>query len=119
MIDRRMNKRTPAEFKVNYIHSGDYLISFSKDISVDGMFIYTENPPPPGDKIKLTLSFGDLPGITVQAEVVWINLSRSPMDCGMAVKFLDLSPHIEKKTLHFINRVAILLKKNKGSPADY
>ena len=58
-IERRVNERVSVKFKINYIHAGDYLISNSKDISVSGMFIYTENPPPIGETITLAFSLED------------------------------------------------------------
>ncbi len=56
-LERRINQRIPAEFQVNYVHDGDYLISQSRDISIDGMFICTQNPAPV--KEMTTLSFID------------------------------------------------------------
>lgn len=109
--ERRTNKRVPAKFKVNYIHKGDYLISFSKDISVDGMFIHTENPSPVGDTPKLTFSIGDFQEVSVTAKVVWVNRKQSATDdSGMAVQFLDASPLLKENILHFVHRIAILEK---------
>jgi len=46
--DRRIIQRFPVDFRVDFIHAGDYLISCSKDISMDGMFVNTESPAPVG-----------------------------------------------------------------------
>ena len=57
-INRRIGMRVPANFKVDYIHKGDYILSFNKNISVDGMFICTENPPAVGQHIDLIFTLG-------------------------------------------------------------
>ena len=105
--ESRISERIPAEFKVNYIHEGDYLISHSKNISVDGMFLFTENPPPVSTHTKLEFSIGDLENIEINAEVVWVN-NASSQDLGMAVKFLNLDQEIKDAILKTINKVAVL-----------
>ena len=112
MPERRIKKRVPAKFKVSYIHEEDYLISFSKDISADGMFLYTKNPPPVGDTPMLTFSIDDLREISVTARVIWVNRARSETDSGIGVQFLDASPLLKKAILQFVNRVAIIEKES-------
>ena len=109
--DRRINKRVPAEFRVNYIHDGDYLISYSKDLSVDGMFIYTEHPTAVDDTSKLTFSIGELKDLSITAKVIWINKSKSPKDSGMGVQFIDPPKKLNEAILKIINRVALLEKE--------
>lgn len=106
--ERRSNKRIPAKFKINYVHNEDYLISFSKDISVEGMFIYTENPPAVGDITKLTFSIGKLDLISVNAKVIWVNVAGLKKDAGMGVQFIDPPTPLKKNILEIINRVAVL-----------
>ena len=105
--ERRVNKRIPAEFKVTYIHEGDYLISRSKDISVDGMFIYTEEPPPVGDTPRLTFAV-DGREFSVTARVVWVNREAQGADRGMGVQFLDPPDDFRRAILEMVRRVAIL-----------
>ena len=106
--ERRVNKRIPAKFKLTYIHKGDYLISFTKDISVGGMFIYTENPPPVGDCPELTFSIGELHDVKIRARVVWVNQASSPQDTGAAVQFIDPPSFLKKAILQFVNKIAVL-----------
>jgi len=106
-IERRVNTRVPAEFKVSYVHDGDYLISKTRDISIDGMFIYTENPPPVGDCPKLTFCLNNNE-ITIKTEVVWTNTSGSEIDTGMGVRFLDASTETRQAILKIVKRVAVL-----------
>ena len=104
--ERRVNERVAAEFKVSYIHDGDYLISYSKDISVDGMFIFTESPPAVGECPQLTFVVNDRE-ITLKAEVIWVNSSGSAKDSGMGVRFINLPTKLRQEILAMVNRIAV------------
>lgn len=106
--ERRNGARVPASFEVNYVHEGDYVISYSRDISVDGMFLYTNVPARIGDISKLHFSVGDLKDISITTKVVWVNHSPSSKDTGMAVQFLNTSPAVKENILKLIQRIAIL-----------
>jgi Tfp pilus assembly protein PilZ len=106
--ERRVATRVPAMFKVSFVHDGDYLISTTRDISVDGMFLFTENPANIGDTITLTFSLGELSDADVNAAVVWINRSGNSKDRGMAVKFIKPVHNVQKAILKIVNKVAVL-----------
>jgi uncharacterized protein (TIGR02266 family) len=106
--ERRTSDRASVEFKVSYIHKGDYLISFSRDISVDGMFLTTDNPPPVGDYPQLSFSLGELEEVTVTAKVVWVSNPGGATGSGMAVQFLELPPVLKETILKVVNRVSVL-----------
>jgi uncharacterized protein (TIGR02266 family) len=106
--ERRSTKRIPAKYEINFIHEGDYLISFSKDISVDGMFIQTDNFPDVGDITKLTFSIGELNKVSVEAKVVWVNDVESTKDAGMGVQFVNPPNHLKENILRVVKRVAVL-----------
>lgn len=105
--ERRISTRVPAQFKVDFIHKGDYLISHSRDISIDGMFLYTETPPQVTEQTELTFSIGDLHEVTLMAEVVWVNHTHSKKDSGMAVKFIDPKPELIDAILNIVHKVAV------------
>jgi len=105
--DRRNNLRVPTEFEVNYIHDGDYVISLSKDISADGMFIHTAHPPQVGDTPTLIFSIGELRDVSVQAQVMWVNTKENGLDCGMGVQFINIPDDLKAAILHIVNRVAV------------
>ncbi len=106
--ERRVNKRVPAKFKLTYIHKGDYLLSFSKDISVDGMFICTKKPPPVGDCPELSFSIGELHDVKIRARVVWVNRASSRQDAGAAVQFIDPPSFLKEAILQFVSKIAVL-----------
>ena len=102
--DRRSSIRVPGKYEINFINEGDYLISFSKDISVDGMFIQTESAPPVGEFTKLTFSIGNIEEISV----VWVNDSDTTGDPGMGVKFVKPPKKLKETILTMVKRVAVL-----------
>jgi len=105
--ERRMTTRVPAHFQVNFIHQGDYLISHTRDISVDGMFLYTTTPPPVGEQTELTFSIGGLNNVKLRADVVWVNHTTSRKDSGMAVRFIDPAPELIEAILGIVKKVAV------------
>lgn len=109
-VERRGKKRIPVKFKVDCIHAEDYLISFSKDISADGMFIHTENPPEVGRKIELHFSIDGVEKLKVPASVVWVNRSGEPKDYGLGVKFIRPGAALKDSIMRAVNKVAVLEK---------
>jgi len=106
--ERRINRRIPAKYEISYIHDGDYLISFSKDISIDGMFVHTDKVLPVGNLTELTFSIGELEQITVKAKVVWVNDSANTADYGMGIKFVEPPSALKETILKILNRVAVI-----------
>ncbi len=114
--ERRVHARVPASFKVNYIHQKNYIISFNRDISVDGMFICAEDPPPVGSQVKLLFSFGTLKEVEVPAVVVWVNPSKNTSERGMGVQFLDQpTPELKENILQYIDRIKVLHHELKNA----
>lgn len=106
--ERRLNKRLDTKFEISYVHDHDYLISFTKNISADGMFVETENPPEAGSTIKLIFSIGNLRKMEINAEVIWINKGPSSKDHGMGLKFLHMPARDKEALLKEINIIAVL-----------
>jgi len=116
LSERRSNKRIPAKFKINYVHDRDYLISYTKDLSVDGMFIYTKNPPEAGEITKLTFSIGQIDNVTIEAIVIWVNPSEIESELGMGVQFINPPEFLTKEILKAVNKIAVLL--DEGGKGD-
>ncbi|MFO7686672.1 MAG: PilZ domain-containing protein [Desulfobacterales bacterium] len=106
--ERRSSIRVPGKYEINYINEGDYLISYSKDISVDGMFIQTASAPPVGELTKLTFSIGNVEKVSVNAKVVWVNDSESSGDPGMGVQFVKPPKKLKETILALVKKVAVL-----------
>jgi len=107
--NRRIEERAPVDFQVNCIHKGDYVLSFSKNISLGGMFLCTPNPLEPGSKLKLTFPVEEYYHAEVMGIVVWVNRSPKVGETGMGVQFLSqLSTHLKENIMKHIKRVEIL-----------
>ncbi len=106
--ERRVAERIPSKFEVTFVHTGDYIISHSRDISADGMFLHTNNPPNKGETTQLKFNLGKNTPLDINAIVVWANMDQASMDKGMAVQFLDTTPKEKEAILKYIRKVAIL-----------
>ena len=106
--ERRTHKRIPAKYEISYIHDGDYLISSSKDISIDGMFIHTKKILPVGHHTTLNFSIEELRDISVEAKVAWVNESSNTLDYGMGIQFVNPPDVLQETILKIINRVAVI-----------
>jgi len=107
--DRRIIQRFPVAFRLDFIHAGDYLISCSRNISMDGMFINTTCPVPSGTHVNLIFPAGDNNEVEVAALVVWSRGKSSYHKPGMGVQFLSPLPQsVKKDFLKHIDRIVIL-----------
>jgi uncharacterized protein (TIGR02266 family) len=107
--NRRAEERVPVDFQVNYIHEEDYVLSFSKNISLGGMFLCTPDPLEPGSKVKLLFPVEEYYQAEVMAVVVWVNNSSSAGAIGMGVQFLSpLDSNLKESIMKHIKRVEIL-----------
>jgi c-di-GMP-binding flagellar brake protein YcgR len=107
--NRRTEERVPVDFQVECLHEGDYLLSFSKNISLGGMFLCTETPPEPGSKLTLVFPVEKYYQAEVLAIVVWVNKFPGSRENGMGVQFLSpLPPHLKDEIIKNVKRVEIL-----------
>jgi len=107
--DHRSEERIPVDFKVNFLHEGDYVLSFSKNISLGGMFLCTPDPLEPGSKLKLIFPVDEYYQAEVMAIVIWVNRSANSGEVGMGVQFLSqLSSNLKENIMKNIKRVEIL-----------
>jgi len=110
--DRRIIQRFPVDFRVDFIHAGDYLISCGRDISMDGMFINTISPAPVGSHVNVIFPVEGKHEVEVTALVVWNREKSSYQKPGMGVQFLSALPQTVKKNfLKHIDRIVILSEK--------
>lgn len=107
IAEQRSGKRVMSEIEIKMVQNEDYLISYSKNISAEGMFIRTDITPPKGDILNLNFTFASNAPMSVDAEVVWVNTNAST-DNGIGVKFIDPPEHIRTAILKIVNRIALL-----------
>ena len=110
--DRKIINRLPHDFRVDFIHAGDYMISCSQDVSMDGMFINTNSSPPVGSLVNLIFPAEDHLDVEVSALVVWNRKQSSYQKPGMGVQFLSPLPQTVKNNfLKDIDRIVILSER--------
>ena len=110
--DRRIIQRFPVDFRVDFIHNEDYMISCSRDISMDGMFINTSSPAPVGTHVNLIFPDEGHHDVEVAALVVWNREKDMHRKPGMGVQFLSPLPQAVKKNFFKdIDRIVILSDK--------
>lgn len=108
MIDRRKNERVPRRMKIIFIHEDDYLISYSRNLSVDGMYLYTPDPPDYGDIIDIRFALSEEEQIAARAKVMWVHPGSDSEDSGVGVQFLEL-PHDSQTSIRkAVRRIAVL-----------
>lgn len=105
--EKRISPRIPVKIDVNFFLEGDYLISLSKDISPDGMFLCTESPTNVGRPLELSFKIENVK-FNVNAEVVWVNYRGQLQDKGMGVRFTEMNTKTKEMLLQAASRVAIL-----------
>jgi len=110
--DRRIIQRFPVDFRVDFVHAGHYMISCSKDISMDGMFINTKTPAPVGTHVNLIFPAEGKHEVEVGALVVWNREKSIYQKPGMGVQFLSPLPQAVKNNFFkHIDRIVVLSEK--------
>jgi len=110
--ERRTSVRVPARFKVDYSHEGNFLISYTKNISAEGMFICTDKPVSVGTQLKLVFPVGDLHEVVVTSKVAWVNHQGGNGDTGMGLEFIDQQALLKEAILRIVNRIAVVEPQN-------
>lgn len=93
--ERRQLPRVPARVLVEYDTVEDFLIDYTSNISIGGLFIQTREPFPVGTRFRLRFR---IPGrsrpVEVDGEVCWVQgpLESGPLQPGMGVRFAGLAP---------------------------
>ena len=113
--EHRTEERAPVNFEVFYIHKEDYILSFSRNISLGGMYLCTADPPEPGRKVMLIFPVEEYYQAEVMAVVIWVNRSSHIEENGMGVQFLSpLPPNVKETIMRYAKRVEVV-KEFEGS----
>jgi hypothetical protein len=113
--DNRTEERAPVNFEVYYIHKKDYILSFSRNISLGGMFLCTVDPPEPGTKVRLIFPVEEFYQTEIMAIVIWVSRTTNIEESGMGVQFLSpLPPNLKETIMQHVKRVEIV-KEFEGS----
>ena len=94
-IERRTNRRLPIRVMVEYETTEDFLIDYTANVSIGGMFIQTKEPLEKGTRFRMRFRLPDRKKlIETYAVVRWVVSPEDsgPMQPGMGVQFDELSP---------------------------
>ena len=86
--------RVPIRVLVEYESVEDFLIDYTANMSIGGMFIQTRNPLPIGTRFRLRFRIpGRAKAVETLAEVRWVLKPEEagPMKPGMGVQFEELT----------------------------
>jgi hypothetical protein len=91
-MNRRQRTRVPFQTSIRFFSAGEEIIcSHSKDLSLNGVYLFTASPPAVGTRgeVEIVLALGPDPlRLPVTGEVI----RRDPE--GLALKFLELDPAV-------------------------
>jgi CRP-like cAMP-binding protein len=95
------DKRFARQVEVIWRHGNATIKGETRDISVGGAFIITNQFEPPESIIELEFQLDDgEPPVHCQAKVVWVNCGQiEPLPPGFAVNFMGISKHALKRLL--------------------
>ena len=92
--ERRITRRIPARVLVEYETVEDFLIDYTANMSIGGMFIQTHTPLPVGTRFRLRFRIPGRPHpVETEAEVCWVLRGEKGgvWQPGMGVRFDELS----------------------------
>ena len=92
--NRRVFPRHPARFRIHWAPLGDLQTGYSVNVSASGVFLQTENPPPVGATLFMSL---ELPGASAPVDVQGLVAQRVTKEiaeasgtvAGAGIQFLD------------------------------
>jgi uncharacterized protein (TIGR02266 family) len=92
--NRRVFPRHPARFRIHWAPLGDLQSGHSVNVSASGVFLETDNPPPVGATLFMSL---ELPGASAPVDVQGLVAQRvtkevaeaSGTSPGVGIQFLD------------------------------
>jgi uncharacterized protein (TIGR02266 family) len=93
--NKRAHVRAPVLLDVEFTPAGTAAHGTCFNLGQGGMFIATEQPPPPGTEVILRFALPSVAApLSVRGRVAWISGQDSEASAvtGMGVQFLDLNP---------------------------
>jgi len=91
--DRRTDLRIPLRLQVEYADVEDFLIDYTANVSLGGMFIATDSPFDLGTRFKLRFALPQQHApVEAVAVVTWVEDGDLGRVAGMGVRFSDIDP---------------------------
>lgn len=93
--------------EVRFEEFDEFVTEYAKDLSLNGMFLHTSRPHPPGSSFQFEFEIeGGQPLIRGFAEVVWVREPEQAKEAppGMGVRFISLDRNGQKLVRWLIER---------------
>jgi len=92
VMEHRATRRLPIRVEVEYSTTGDFLLDYTANISLGGVFIQTDHPLELGTRFRLRLHLPHRKRpLETLAEVCWTQEPDDILVGGMGVRFDGLS----------------------------
>ncbi|NMB75562.1 MAG: TIGR02266 family protein [Myxococcales bacterium] len=92
LLERRRFARIDARLQVQFVLARGFFELSTQDLSLGGLRVESDDPPPLGEKIRLVLHVpGSQPAVRAVAEVVRHIPASASGPAGFGVRFVDLS----------------------------
>ncbi len=105
-ISSRQETRVQKTLSLSYEDKESFVVAYTENVSVGGLFIKTDNPLEPGEQFVLKLQ---LPGLTdpmkIKCEVAWARKQGGETDDpnGMGVKFVEITNKDNQALKQYLN----------------
>lgn len=102
MIEQRRHTRTPVDVQLMFTDTSPTSSSAkparAKDISLGGMFIKTDRPPPPGSQVAIAVTLPEQKDLLLIPGIVrWVS-----DDEGMGIQFTQLDGKLTHAISHYV-----------------
>jgi hypothetical protein len=94
VTEERKSPRSEGIWPVVILTGRGAIVAETRNISPQGAFIFSDQPLPPEEKIRLLIMFPNRRYLDIPAEVTWSYPYGSEKDvtpCGMGVRFTEIS----------------------------
>ena len=111
-IEKRLHPRIPANWPATLHNVQGSIEGETKDISVDGVFIFLSEKPEFGVNFPMLLKPSEERSISVVGKRVWsgtFNIDNRPV-FGIGVRFIHLSPEDQQYIASLVE------KESRGAP---
>ncbi len=94
MVGRREDKRVVKAIPVrlSFTSANALLDSYTKDLSLGGLFVRTKTDVPVGTRFDLTIDLGGGSGLRAIGEVKWRRPDSATEPGGVGVRFVEMNP---------------------------
>ncbi len=106
MNERRQFPRIGISFPVECktLPTKNYFYTVSKDLSLGGVKVLTDDSIPKGKVIKVNINLID-EVLNLKAKVIWCNKEKMPKRHSVGLLFVEATNPVKEKLFEFLNKI--------------